>query len=57
MTYTCSHCRGTFEPAWSDEEAKAEAAETFPDVPLEECAIVCDECYKKIMSWAKENIS
>lgn len=46
-TYKCSACGGTFEKGWSDEEAKKELADKF-DVPVEECAIVCDDCYKKM---------
>jgi hypothetical protein len=35
-TFTCSVCGGTFEKAWTDEEAKAELDNTFA-VPVSEC--------------------
>jgi len=50
-TYTCADCHMTFRKGWSDEEAKAEAAEVFPDVPLEGYAVVCDDCYKKMATY------
>lgn len=45
-TYTCEACGGIFPKGWSDEEANAEALETFgieADDP--EAALVCDDCY------------
>ena len=48
-TYTCSICKGVFEKGWSDEEALKETEEIFGDVPIEECDIVCDDCFKEIM--------
>lgn len=50
-TYTCAHCRGTFEKGWSDEEAVAEAKEDFgsaPDQWNENAVMVCDDCYQKM---------
>lgn len=47
--YKCAECGGVFEAEWSDEEAQAELKETFGDVPLSACDVVCDDCYKKIM--------
>lgn len=47
-TYTCAQCNGVFERGWTDEEAKAEQAENgWQD---EDCAMVCDDCYKAIIS-------
>lgn len=47
--YTCAECGKTFTTAWSDEEANAEAAKNFPTMPIEEMAVVCDDCYRAIM--------
>lgn len=47
--FTCYACSETFEKGWSDEEAMAEFGSTFPSADLEECSVVCDDCYKKIM--------
>lgn len=46
-TYTCAVCRGTFEKGWSEEEAQAELKQDF-NVPVEQCDIVCDDCYKEM---------
>jgi len=46
--YTCAVCGETFDSGWSDEEAKAELEEDFPDHDITECAIVCDGCYKRL---------
>lgn len=45
--YTCTACGETFNKGWSDEKAKAELDETF-GMPVEECDLVCDGCYKKM---------
>ena len=44
--YRCAACRVVFEKGWSDDESLAEAATEFPDVPIEETDLVCDDCYK-----------
>lgn len=56
-TYTCAECGRTFVKTWTDEEALAEMAEmveNFGDVPPEERATVCDDCYEEIMGWAEK---
>ncbi len=44
-SFTCAQCDGTFEKAWSDEEAAAEAEENFGDL-LGDPVVVCDDCYE-----------
>lgn len=46
--YTCAMCGGTFETQddWTEEDRMKEKEENFPDVPLEECDVVCDDCYQ-----------
>jgi hypothetical protein len=46
--YTCAICNGTFNMGWSDDEAIAELKEEFPGVDIEDCSIVCDNCYKRM---------
>lgn len=46
--YKCCVCEGVFEKGWTDEEAKKEKDELFGDVPLEDCCLVCDDCYKNM---------
>lgn len=64
LTYTCSACGGKFESGWSDDEADAEAADTFmvPNAHLNpNMRIVCDDCYKRMnaqipmQDWAKRH--
>jgi len=48
--YTCANCKLEFLKAHSDEEAREDMKETFPDEVEdgEAMAIICDDCYKKI---------
>lgn len=48
-TYTCARCRKTYERVRSDEEAIAEKNALFPDWPLDECDLICDNCFRKLM--------
>lgn len=46
-TYQCFMCKGVFEFGWTDKEAEAEReANGWSD---EDCAVVCDDCYKDVM--------
>ena len=44
-TYKCAICGGIFEKELTDEEAKKELNEKFPGFSVDECDIVCDDCY------------
>lgn len=48
-TYECALCKETFEKAWSDEEATEEFDDAFEGEDVADAAIVCDDCYKKVM--------
>lgn len=49
--YKCAMCGGVFEKEWSDEEAKAEQEDNgWGDIADEDMEIVCDDCYKKVMT-------
>lgn len=53
-TYLCARCHGVFETDWTDEEAQAEYAIEFPDVPIDTpTVVVCDDCYRGVGEWAK----
>jgi DNA-directed RNA polymerase subunit RPC12/RpoP len=54
-SYTCEQCGGEFTKTISDEEAAAEAEQLFPAADLEETGIVCDDCFRLIMTWAQES--
>jgi len=45
--FECFLCKGIFEKDWSDEEALKELKSVF-DKPVEECELVCDDCYRMI---------
>jgi hypothetical protein len=46
-TFTCEACGGTFEKAWTDEEAAAErAANGWTGT---DCGLTCHDCYLKTM--------
>ena len=48
--YECSVCGNVYEKGWTDEEATAEREEVWgPEFTNEDCAIVCDDCYKAMM--------
>lgn len=56
--YTCANCRGTFDKGWSDLEAMAEHeamrpqyAAGAPGEDIDDCAIVCDDCFKAMSSF------
>lgn len=49
--FTCEMCGGEFDKGRSDEEALGDlAAGPWSDVPEEECAVVCEDCYLKLGS-------
>jgi len=48
-TYKCAECGETFEKGWSDEEAIGEAEAVLGTYDEENMAVVCDDCYQKIM--------
>ena len=48
--YKCAYCEGVFEKEWTDEDALKEKEENgWEDMDLSDMALICDDCYKKIM--------
>lgn len=47
--FRCEGCGAEFEKAWTEEEARAEAAASFPSVPASKMAQVCDDCYQQLV--------
>ncbi len=41
-------CGETYHKGQTDAEAAAEMREHFGDVPMDDCEIVCDDCWQKI---------
>lgn len=46
--FVCEMCGEKFAKAISDAEALEETHQIFGDVPKEELAVVCDDCFKKL---------
>ena len=47
--YKCAKCGGIFQNDWSEKGALLEQSENFPGVGVEDCEVVCDDCYKLLM--------
>ncbi len=50
MEFKCALCNGVFVAGRTSEEAEKEAVQNNFDV--NECDVVCDDCYNKVMNWA-----
>lgn len=46
--YKCAVCGGVFERTTPEDEARAELKEFFGDVSVDDCDIVCDDCWEKV---------
>ncbi len=50
--YKCEMCGGVFDKKqneeWSDDAAIAELRRNFGSIPIDDCALVCDDCYQKL---------
>ena len=51
--FQCSICNEIYEKEWTEEEALQELDENFPGYSKDDCGIVCDDCYKKIIGGEK----
>ena len=49
--YTCARCGNTYEYEWTDEEALKEMRATYGDLPPEDRAVICDDCFKEFEEW------
>lgn len=49
--YVCARCAKVFESDWSDAEAAAELGEKFTGHKVEDCDVVCHDCYTLFMNW------
>jgi hypothetical protein len=47
--FQCEVCKGIFKKDWSQAEALEELFTNFGKVNLDDCIIVCDDCYTKLM--------
>jgi len=51
--FTCAHCGNTFVKGWTDEEAREEYKENFPETQGDEEDVVCSNCYTAILHWLR----
>lgn len=48
--YRCASCAGVFEKGWTNEEAEAERAMNgWESMADDDMALVCEDCYQKLM--------
>jgi hypothetical protein len=47
--YKCDVCGKVFQGLWSDEEANEEFEKNFGKPVTEDDAVLCDDCYNKII--------
>jgi hypothetical protein len=51
-TYTCAICKGTFDKGLTDAEAAEQYLKEFPltsrFIPVEQCDLVCRDCFEKL---------
>lgn len=51
QTFTCQHCKETFNKLWTDEEAM-KAFDCAPwNIPGDEIGIICDICFVQFKEW------
>lgn len=46
--YTCAMCKGVFKRITPEDEVLAELKEFFGAVSVDDCELVCDDCWEKI---------
>jgi len=44
-------CCGRTAPLADDDASKREAKDHYGELPNEDFAVICDECYNKFMAW------
>lgn len=50
MIYTCALCGCTFSSNQEEDVAEQELKKNFgEDISIEDCDLVCDDCYKKVL--------
>jgi hypothetical protein len=52
--FKCALCKDIFDTeedkGWNEEKRVKELRQNFGNVPVEECDVVCDDCYKVILN-------
>ncbi len=47
--FICDNCEQQFEYGWSKEEMEEERLRLFPNLPEDQRAVTCDDCFKEII--------
>lgn len=57
-SFKCDSCNTIIEidESWTEQDAINEKQTNFGNLSLEECAHVCDDCFKKIMAFNRHKI-
>jgi hypothetical protein len=45
--FKCFICKEVFEKGWTEQEAIVELNANYPGFTIEDCDMVCDDCYQK----------
>ena len=45
--FICAICKKTYEKGQSDAEARKESLDIFGEIPKEEMAVICDDCFNR----------
>ena len=48
--FTCENCKQSFFATWSEEEQETESKQLWGEIPTEERATVCDDCFQKLIN-------
>ena len=51
--FKCARCGGIFDKEVTDEEALDESRTIFGSVPIKNLAVVCDDCFNKVIERRK----
>lgn len=43
--YQCALCKNVYQKGWSEEETLKEMREIWGNIPKEERAVICDDCF------------
>ena len=49
--FTCQKCNGTFNKAWSEQEAEKEFSEAPWGIPGDGRGLICDDCFQGFKKW------
>ncbi|HEY6447538.1 MAG TPA: hypothetical protein VIY53_13840 [Acidobacteriaceae bacterium] len=48
--FTCESCNRIFEKSRSDVDAEQELRDLWDNTPVEDCVVLCDDCFAEFMA-------